>query len=1071
MTGGARRERKIITVVFADLVGFTARADRLDPEDVEAFLGPYHEQLRQEFERFGGTVEKFIGDAVVAVFGAPVTHEDDPERAVRAALAIRDSIREAGELEIRIAVNTGEAIVRLDASPQSGEGIATGDVLNTASRLQAAAPVNGVLVAESTYTATRDAIRYAPTEALEVRGKPEKIQVWEALEAVSRLGIDVRQGTRIPLVGRERERELLLGTLARVESESAPQLVTLVGVPGIGKSRLVYELFSEIERQAELRYWRQGRSLPYGQGVSFWSFGEMVKAQAGILEGDDGAVAAAKLQDAVRDVIPEAEAGWVEARLRPLVGLEADSEGAAEKREESFTAWRRFLEGLADRRTLVLVFEDIHWADDGLLDFIDHVIDWASGVPILVVCTTRPELFDRRPGWGGGKMNALTLALSPLSEIESARFISLVLDRSVLPLETQQALLERAGGNPLYAEQFARLYAERGSAEGLPLPDSVQGLIAARLDALSALEKGLLQDAAVMGKVFWSGALGDAAGRRGALHALERKEFIRRERRSSVAGEEEFAFRHVLVRDVSYSQIPRSERVAKHLHAAEWITGLGRPEDHAELLAHHYLAAIDLSPGGLLAEAMDKARAALQAAGDRAFALNSFESAIGYYESALRLTPVEDPSRASLLFGIGRASYRGPGGGEDALREAISRLSDGGELATAGEAEVFLGQIAWERGDGDECWQHLDRAMELVSALPASREQAFVFAIHARHLQLSGKYEEAFASGRETLALAEALGLDELRAHALNTIALARRDLNDGDGYDEMRQSIAISNALNSVESFKGYNNLSVLLEVDGRLREAEEATHESGRVAQRFGATGDLRWYHFSLPWWSLMHGEWDEALRAVDELIGDPQSGSRHYMEISVRATRAGIYAGRGDLDAALADAAILLERGRMLGEPQALFPGLGMMAYVHLERGETDEAANYLAEMLEVRRAMRRLFAFEAPSVMLWVADVLGRLEEFVGPFRAGRQTPWLEAAEQVLRGDWSAAADVYARIGADRDEAFARLRAAEQLSRKGRDAEAERQLQPALRFFAKARASRFLSQAEALLPASA
>src|SRR5205085_3095171 len=282
-----RRERKVVTVLFADLVGFTARAEELDPEDVEEILAPYHERLRSELERFGGTVEKFIGDAVMALFGAPVAHEDDPERAVRAALAIRDWAREGGDVQVRIAVNTGEALINLSARPESGEGMAAGDVVNTTARLQSAAPVNGVLVGETTYRATRAAIDYRDAEPVEAKGKAKPVPVWEALQARSRFGVDLLQSARTALVGREREVGLLRDMLVRVREEGAPQLITLVGVPGIGKSRLLYELFRAVEEGGVLTYWRQGRSLPYGEGVTYWSLAEMVKAQAGILETDD----------------------------------------------------------------------------------------------------------------------------------------------------------------------------------------------------------------------------------------------------------------------------------------------------------------------------------------------------------------------------------------------------------------------------------------------------------------------------------------------------------------------------------------------------------------------------------------------------------------------------------------------------------------------------------------------------------------------------------------------------------------------------------------------------------------
>ncbi len=490
-------------------VGFTARAEAMDPEDVRAVLAPYHARLRTELESYGGTVEKFIGDAVMALFGAPSAHEDDPERALRAALAIRDWIIEEGELELRVAVATGEALIHLSARPSEGEGMASGDVVNTAARLQGAAPVNGILVDEPTYRATEPAIVYEEHAPVSAKGKAEPVPVWEAREARSRFGVDTVQAPRALMIGRERELEGLAGSLARARADRSPQLVTIVGVPGIGKSRLVFELFNHVAADPDLIHWRQGRSLPYGEGVSFWALGEMVKAHVGILETDSPDEAGSKLERSVGDLLADGDANWVQGHLRPLLGLGTDQEAHGDHRVEAFAAWRRFFEAIAEDRPLVLVFEDLHWADEGLLDFVDHLVEWASGVPILVVCTARPELLTRRPGWGGGKPNAVTLSLSPLDDEQTARLLAALLERSVLPAETQSALLQRAGGNPLYAEEFVRMVADRdliSVGEELPLPESVQGIVAARLDALPDQEKALLQDMAVIGKVFWLGA-------------------------------------------------------------------------------------------------------------------------------------------------------------------------------------------------------------------------------------------------------------------------------------------------------------------------------------------------------------------------------------------------------------------------------------------------------------------------------------------------------------------------------------------------------------------------------------
>jgi class 3 adenylate cyclase/tetratricopeptide (TPR) repeat protein len=1069
MNEGARRERKVITVVFADLVGFTARSEQLDPEDVEAFLRPYHELLRREFERFGGTVEKFIGDAVAAIFGAPLAHEDDPERAVRAALAVRDAIREAGDLEIRIGIATGEAIVRLDLPPGSGEGYATGDVLNTAARIQAAAPVNGILVAAPTWSATREAITYEAAEAIVAKGKAEPIAVWLAADARSRFGIDVRQGSPVPLVGRERERTLLVDTLERAESERTPQLVTLVGVPGIGKSRLVYELFEELERRSELRTWRQGRSLPYGEGISFWALGEMVKAQAGILEGDEPDTVATKLDAAVGEVVPADEADWVAGWLRPLVGLEVGRELLRDRRDESFTAWRRFFEGLADRRPLVLAFEDIHWADDGLLDFIDHLVDWASGVPILVLCSARLELLERRPGWGGGKRNALTLALSPLSDAEAGRVVDAALGDATLEPAARASLLERASGNPLYAQQFARLLVERGSLPAGGLPESVHGLIAARLDALSREEKAFLQDAAVMGKVFWTGALGVPAAP-SLLQNLQRKEFIRRERRASVATEGEFAFCHALVRDVAYSQIPRADRAAKHRRTADWIESLGRPQDHAELIAHHLSVALELGGAAPDADLIVRARAAWRDAGDRSYALNAAPAAVEAYAKAIELTPSDDPERAQLQFRHARAEVWATGGGLDKLAEAAAALAAAGDRETAAEAETLLVRQVWLAGDRDGWTRHMDRAMELVGDTPPSRAKALALAYRARYLFLSGARPEAEPVAREALAIASDLGLDEIRAHALNTLGLARHHGGDTGGLEDLRESIRISEANNSAESFTGWNNLSTLLELSGRMEDAHEATLEALRVARRFGSAADVRWAEYGLDYRLYEVGDWDEAVGRIRQHLAEIEAGSPHYLESSLRYELAQILAARDELDEALDQATRAMAPSRRAGDPQSLFPSLAQMMIVRVARGERQEANEALDELVSVRQRIPAALPFRGSATVVDAIAALGRGDAFLAIAGSAGETKWLAAARRALAGDWAGAVAVYESMRAQGDAALARLRAAQQLAGEQRFDEARAMLEPAMAWFRRAAATRYLREADAVVAAS-
>ena len=471
---------------------------------------------------------------------------------------------------------------------------------------------------------------------------------------------------------------------------------------------------------------------------------------------------------------------------------------------------------------------------------------------MLVLCTARPELLERRPGWGGGKRNALTLNLSPLSDQDASKLLSLVLDRAVLPAETQQALLERASGNPLYAEQFARLYLERGTVDDLALPESVHGLIAARLDALPADEKALLQDAAVIGKVFWSGALGgddDAAGAsctrssaRSSSGASDARPFP--ERASSGS-----ATCSCVTWPTARSRAATA--ASKHVRAAEWLEGLGRPQDHAELVAHHYLAALDLERAAKRDTAALASRAvgALRDAGDRAAGLNAFRAAADYYRSALEGLPEEGREHAEVLFRLGRAEFYGEGGGSETLAEASARLESFDEIETAAEAENLNAMGGFMSTDRERTDTHLERATRLVATLPPSHAKAGVLTSRARSAYLSADYPEAFELGQEALAMAEELGLEVIRAEALLYVGSVKVELGDPTGIDDVRESIAIGNAINSPEVARSYNNLAVLLRVEGRLAESLEASQQGLAVAKRFGLMPYLNWDRGALP------------------------------------------------------------------------------------------------------------------------------------------------------------------------------------------------------------------------------
>jgi tetratricopeptide (TPR) repeat protein len=1045
----------------------------MDPEDVSALLSHYHARVRAELERFGGTVEKFIGDAVVALFGAPVAHEDDPERAVRAALAIRDWTAGEPDLQVRLAVNTGEALVALGARPEAGEGMASGDVVNTAARLQSAAPVDGILVGEQTYRATRDVIVYRDAEPVGAKGKAEPIPVWVAIEPRSRVAGE--RGHAARLVGRSEELDVLLDALARVKRQRSAQLVTVVGVPGIGKSRLVYELRRAVETHGDLVTWHRGRALPYGEAVTFGPVAEIVKAQVEILDSDSAAIADQKLAAAVAAADPP-ERERVASQLRPLVGLGGAGGSSEDRRSEAFAAWRRFFEALAEQRPLVLVFEDLHWADDGVLDFVDHLVEWATGVPILVVCTARPELLTRRPGWAGGKSNATTISLSPLSDVHTAKLLGDLLRRSVLPAATQTTLLAAAGGNPLYAEQFARILAESGPST-TELPETVQAIIAARIDVLPQAEKALLQDAAVVGGVFWLGAVGAVAGvdtwrAEELLHALERKEFVRRERRSSVADDGEYAFQHLLVRDVAYGEIPRAARADKHARAAAWIESLGRAEDHAESVAHHYLAALELARAARhdASGLEEHARRAFRNAGDRAAVLFTHGAALEFYESALELWPLDDPERGELVFRHAEAGFHLDRRLEPLLEARDSLLAEGNSERAA-EAETLLALACYFREEVGRALEHAACAAEMVHAAEPSRTKTFVLANQARLLAVTGREEEAISAGREALALAEELGLTELRANALNTIGMARVGLDDFGGLDDLDQSLRLAVEHSSpFELGRIYNNLGWGYVAAGRLREAGEVFETCLANARHYGMQADARWGAAMLCEYTYVLGDWEATLRLVEELLADPLVPQWHDGALMLRAL---IRLGRSDLQSAWSDVQRALEVATNAeGDWPAYLRAVAVR--VALAAGREQDAQTLAGELEKILNEVD-LHAFVWPHQLFEVAaalDELGLPLDPLATIAAGHpERVWHRAAEALARGAILDAAEILASAGAETYAAHFRLRGAQTLVAANRTDEAGVQRERALEFYRSVRATRYLRDGEADLKATA
>jgi class 3 adenylate cyclase len=1087
-------ERKVVSVLFCDLVGFTATSERQDPEDVRARIRPYHARLRSEIEGYGGTVEKFVGDAVMAVFGAPAAHEDDAERAVRAGLAILEAIAELNEgdpeleLQVRVGINTGEAVVALGARPEQGEGFVTGDVVNTAARIQSAAPVGGVAVGEQTFRATERVFEYEPLEPVSAKGKAEPLALWRARAARARFGTDITRRYTTPLVGRELEKPLLIGTFERAAQQRSVQLVTVVGEPGVGKSRLVAELFAYLGTKPELTRWRQGRCLPYGEGITFWALGEIVKAEAGILESDSAEVAAAKLDAAVSP--EESERQWLLQRLGPLVGVEAVSPA---ERQELFTAWRRYLEGLAAARQTVLVFEDLHWADEALLAFLEHLADWAEGVPLLLLCTARPELYERHPGWAAGIRNATTINLPPLSDGETAELVSHLITTSVLSAELEQAVLERAGGNPLYAEEFVRLLADRDlGADEAGLPESLQALIAARLDTLTVERKSLLQDAAVLGKVFWVGALAEIGGRDQAelelaLHELARKELVRPARTSSMEGESEYSFWHLLVRDVAYGQIPRAERARRHRAAAAWIERKAdeRVEDLAELLAHHYLQALELAQAAGDADQADElaapARRFLALSGERALGLDTAQAET-LLARALELCPAGDPERPELLLRWADAAFQAgrPREAAAALDEALDLFRARGENEAEARALILLARVGQQLGESRPPVLAAQAVALLELEPPGPTLVAAYTQLAAAHF-LAGAYGEAIAAADRTCALAETLGLPE-PASALRVRGNARAYLGDPDGLAEMERALPMlieQGAGNQVAILQ--NNLAIArYPLQGPARSL--ADFEQGiAFCQQRGLTNLAETMEADCPGLLVELGRPEEALERAGALAAAVEASGATWVLIWLRALELATHLARGEAEGMSGIADWLVEAARTQTTSDATVEVLAAVAAARLAAAEPDEARALLTELertpgaRDVPYYSRQLGAMLRTALSAGDPGLARRLADGIEPRYPGREHALCAARAQLAEhaGDPADAAVLYAeaaarwqQFGNVREYAYALLGQGRCLVARG-DPAAEQPLRDAADLFSSMGYRPALAETEALL----
>ena len=906
-------ERRLVSVLFLDLVGFTSASEGRDAEDTRELLTRYFDLARTTVERYGGVVEKFIGDAVMALWGAPVAQEDDAERAVRAALDLVAAIPGLDpSLGARAGVLSGEAAVTLGAQ---GQGMVAGDLVNTASRIQSAAEPGQVLVGEATKRASEAAIAYEDAGGHELKGKTEPLPLWRALRVVAARGGEGRStGLEAPFVGRDRELRLVKDLFHATADEGRAHLLSIVGVAGIGKSRLAWEFEKYVDGLVGEAWWHKGRCLAYGDGVAYWALAEMIRWRARLTEDEEPDEARRRLAETVAELVPdEDERAFVEPRLQHLLGL---TDRVASDREDLFSAWRLFLERMADQLPVIMVFEDIQWADDALLEFLEYLLDWSRGHPLHIVTLARPEISERHPGWGANLRNFTSLALEPLSDDAIDELLRGLVPG--LPDDGINRIRERADGIPLYAVETVRMLLDRGlveAAEGtyrltgdlgaLDVPETLHGLIAARLDGLNADERRLLQDAAVLGKTFAPRGLAvlggiDEEAARPLLASLVRKELLALDTDPRSPERGQYGFLQALVQRVAYETLSRRDRKAKHLAAAAYLTresGID-PDEIAEVIAAHLLDAYRAEPDDSDAtEIKGQAGEWLRRAGERAASLAATDDAQRAFEAAAELA--DDPvERARLLERAGdraRAASR-LDESEQLLREAESLTKEAGALHDQARVSAALSATMWRLGRLEEAVELLRGALDVLNTEEPDADVAMLAAQFGRLHHFGGNPPEAARWIEVALDMAETLRLPEVIASALNTKSLiVRHHPYESDALLRQSLKVALDNDL-AAEAFRAYNNLYVLLCSWDREEEAFRMLPEALALAHRRGD----RFWESQLETGrieeAVFKGDWDEALAMSSEL---QQLGAASDDGVHLTAVR--MHLERGERDAA--------------------------------------------------------------------------------------------------------------------------------------------------------------------------
>jgi predicted ATPase/class 3 adenylate cyclase len=883
-------ERRLVSVLFADLVGFTSASENRDAEETRELLSRYFDTCRRLIELYGGTVEKFIGDAVMAVWGTPVATEDDAERAVRAALDLVTAISALGDevgaegLRARAGVLTGEAAVTIGAE---GQGMVAGDLVNTASRIQSIALPGSVYVGDATRRATEQTIAYEDAGSHELEGKGGLYPLYRALRVVSGARGSLKaEGLEAPFVGRDRELRLIKDLFHRSFDDETAHLVSIIGIAGIGKSRLAWEFFKYVDGIEQTTYWHRGRCLSYGEGVTYWALADMVRMRCRIAEDEAPASALEKLQAVlVEHVLDEEERRFVEPRVAHLLGLE---ERASYERDDLFSAWRIFFERLAAVNPVSMVFEDMQWADDSLLDFIDCLLEWSRSQPIFVCTLARPEIHERRPTWGAGQRSFTSLHLEPLAKPAMEQLLDGLVPG--LPEELRAQILERAEGVPLYAVETVRMMLDRGvlvqdgpvyrpagPIASLEVPETLHALIAARLDGLEPEERRVLQDAAVLGKSFTRQALATLAGLEDAeleplLRALTRKEIfsVQADPRSPEHGQ--YSFVQDLLRHVAYETLSKQDRRMRHLTAARHLEGAFADEDEiVEVVASHYLEAFrsapDASDG---AEIKVRAREMLTRAGDRAASLAAAREAQRYFEQAAELGD-DAVTCAELQFRAGEMAWRRGRADEarDLLEEAHEIFERSNLPDRAARVSTQLAEIDFRTGQIGDALARLERVLEMLPTDVAGEDVAQVAAELGRYLILMGRDDAAAPHLELALTVSEGLGLNEIFAQALTSkslILMTKSRFREAEILLQAALETAVETDL-PASAARTLNNLAVLYESRDRYADALATTERGLEYHRRIGnRVGEQSLLAGSISTLVLL-GRWDDAYARVDE------------------------------------------------------------------------------------------------------------------------------------------------------------------------------------------------------------